>query len=381
MLQCAVHESTIPTTIRPAPVAIYASAAKSQGCRREVLMNRYRCILLCFLLLGATQTRAGDGISACIGITNPNARLACYDKAAGYQPEASEKQGEETLSSALPPTSGSVGSIPDGQANSYLERMWELTDTSKNGIFRFRPYQPNYLMPWQRTSRPNVQPSSPTHQNTAVDHLQPTEVRFQLSFKTKLWQEAMGSPIDLWFAYTQQSKWQLYNGTRSSPVRETDYAPELILSMPMDIKLPGLHWKMLNAGFIHESNGLSGVYSRSWNRAYLQAGLERGDFLFMFRPWYRLPAGVGKNDNPDIRQFMGSGDIQVSWIGREHALSALARYSFQGRKGAYKLNWAFPITGNLKGYAEYFNGYGHSLIDYNHRQQIFGLGLLISTWP
>ena len=259
--------------------------------------------------------------------------------------------------------------------------MWELTDASKNGTFRFRPYQPNYLMPWQRTSRPNMQPSSPTHQNTAADPLQSTEVRFQLSFKTKLWQDAFGSPVDLWFAYTQQSNWQLYNSTRSSPIRETDYAPELILNTPMDIQLLGMHWKMLNAGFVHQSNGRSGVYSRSWNRVYLRAGLERGNFLLTLRPWYRLPEAASKNDNPDIRQFMGSGDIQASWIGKEYALSALARYSFQGRKGAFKLNWVFPIKGHLKGYAEYFNGYGHSLIDYNHRQQIIGLGLLISTWP
>lgn len=344
-------------------------------------MNWCHCTLLCFLLLAAPQARAADGISACTGITDPNARLVCYDKAAGYQPEASEKQDEDILSVKLPETASPVGDIPDGQATSYLERMWELTDASKNGTFRFRPYQPNYLMPWQRTSRPNMQPSSPTHQNNTAVHLQPTEVRFQLSFKTKLWQDALGSPIDFWFAYTQQSNWQLYNNASSSPIRETDYAPELILTMPMDIKLLGMHWKMINAGFMHQSNGRSGVYSRSWNRAYLQAGLERGNFLLMLRPWYRIPEPASKNDNPDIRQFMGSGDIEASWIGEEHALSALARYSFQGRKGTLKLNWVFPIKGRLKGYAEYFNGYGQSLIDYNHRQQIIGLGLLISTWP
>ncbi|PIP01835.1 MAG: phospholipase [Zetaproteobacteria bacterium CG_4_9_14_3_um_filter_54_145] len=346
-------------------------------------MDRYRCILLCFLLLIAAQARADDGIGICTGITDADTRLACYDKAAGYQPaETGEKAAESILSAKLPAAPPApVDAIPDGRATSYLERMWELTDASKNGTFRFSPYQPNYFIPWRRSSRPNMQPFSPTHPNAATAHLQPTEVRFQLSFKTKLWQDVIGSPIDLWFAYTQQSNWQLYNRARSSPIRETDYAPELILSMPMDIRVLGMHWKMLNAGFMHQSNGRSGVYSRSWNRVYLQAGLERDNFLLTLRPWYRLPEAVNKNDNPDIRQFMGSGDIRASWIGEEHALTVLGRYSFQGRKGALKFNWVFPIKGRLKGYAEYFNGYGESLIDYNHHQQILGLGLLISTWP
>ncbi|WP_051074701.1 phospholipase A [Mariprofundus ferrooxydans] len=372
-----MHHSLIPTAIRGCNYYSHGHVPVD----KERLMNRYRCMLLCFLLLTATQAGAADGISACTGIADPDARLACYDKAAGHQPEASKKANVDILSTRLPEATAPVVNIPDGRATSYLERTWELTDASKNGTFRFRPYQPNYLMPWRRSNRPNLQPFSPTHGSAAAAHLQPTEVRFQLSFKTKLLQNAIGSPVDLWFAYTQQSNWQLYNSARSSPIRETDYAPELILTLPMDIKLLGMHWKMLNAGFMHQSNGRSGAYSRSWNRIYLQAGLERGNFLLMLRPWYRLPEALNKDDNPDIRQFMGSGDIRATWIGNEYALSALGRYSFQGRKGALKLNWVFPIKGRLKGYAEYFNGYGESLIDYNHRQQIIGLGLLISSWP
>lgn len=259
--------------------------------------------------------------------------------------------------------------------------MWELSRDAQNGTFLFRPYQPNYFMPWRYSNRPNTHPFSPTLGHAAAVPLQSNEVRFQLSFKTKLWENIFDSQEALWFGYTQQSNWQLYNTVQSSPIRETNYEPELILTIPIDRSLPGMNLKMFNIGFVHQSNGQSGRYSRSWNRVYLQSGLERGNFLLMIRPWYRLPAPSRSDDNPDIRQFMGSGDIQGVWIGDENVLSALGRYSFQGHKGALKLNWVFPIKGRLKGYFEYFNGYGESLIDYNQSQQIIALGILLSTWP
>ena len=38
--------------------------------------------------------------------------------------------------------------------------------------------------------------------------------------------------------------------------------------------------------------------------------------------------------------------------------------------------WAFPLAGNLKGYAQFFGGYGQSLIDYNYFQRSLGIGVL-----
>ncbi|MFP3353739.1 phospholipase A, partial [Pseudoalteromonas sp. SIMBA_153] len=48
-------------------------------------------------------------------------------------------------------------------------------------------------------------------------------------------------------------------------------------------------------------------------------------------------------------------------------------------RGSEELNWTFPIGGKFIGYTSIFTGYGESLIDYNHKQTRFGIGIALNN--
>jgi len=167
---------------------------------------------------------------------------------------------------------------PDTSFKGYfsdpIDRMWELREPYKRGTFILTAYRPNYIILSRYSSLPNRQPVS-LNVNRAVPeykNFQNIEAKFQVSLKAKVLQGAFWNKGDLWLGFTQQSFWQVYNGKMSRPFRETNYRPEIFVTVPMRFEaLPSLDY--LRAGLLHESNGQGGEKSRSWNRVYLEAKL------------------------------------------------------------------------------------------------------------
>lgn len=318
----------------------------------------------------------GADYEKCAVIVPDAERLTCYDQVAA----------QAVTPSPAPAEPGRViaEQRPDGlaAADSFLGKRWELDERSKKGTFHFREYKPVYILPVHYSNNPNQSPTSPAPNHSVLSPIPAgsTEVKYQLSFKTKLWEDILGDNGNLWFAYTQQSHWLLYNPQVSSPFRETNYEPEVIFSLRTNVGLPGMRWRMLNLGLAHQSNGGGLPLSRSWNRVYAQFGLERDNFALLLRPWFRLPERSEKDDNPDITRYMGNGDVLINYRSGENVYSALGRYSPGGNHGALQLSWSFPISRTLKGYVQAFSGYGESLVDYNHSQSSIGLGLSLQEW-
>jgi phospholipase A1 len=355
---------------------------------------------LLLLSYPALAQQGAPGLSGCARIADGGQRLACYDRLAGVS-QAPPQSGSVAAASGTsasgdsaagtsaagtaapspvarvdPDVEAALDLSPEKTRGFSLADHWELDQEHRRGIFNFRPHNANYMMV-TRTAHPNNAPYRPfrdiTDLGTDLSH---SELVFQLGFKTKLVETAFDKPVDVWFGYTQNSFWQAGNRQASSPFRETNYQPELMVVTPLNLDLLGMHASFLNLGVVHQSNGQASTLSRSWNRVYAQLGLERAGFTVLGRVWKRINESASDDNNPDIADYMGRGDLAVTYRSNGHDYSALLRRNFSTRRGAVQLSWAFPLAGHFKGYAQYFSGYGQSLIDYNYYQNVLGLGLL-----
>lgn len=317
-------------------------------------------------------------------------RLKCYDQLAAPAPAPRENAvpDEEAEASATP------AAAPTRSAErSYLTRVWNLDDLSSRDpskLGRLQPYRQSYLLA-KKTGSPNRRPSSPLidHNVTVPNDLDAVEAKFQLSFKADIGDQRnidfLGiRTFRLWGAYTQQSNWQVFNIRNSSPFRETIYEPELIATLGTG-NTSGL--KLLNLGWLHQSNGRPLPESRSWNRIYLLGGMEWNDMTsILLRGWWRIPESPLKDDNPDIKDYLGRADLVIRWEPRDktQAIAMLLRNNLSrtANRGYLQLDWATPVRfGNAaRMHIQWTSGFGESLIDYNHRQNTISLGFSFREW-
>lgn len=257
--------------------------------------------------------------------------------------------------------------------------IWEqrILDDAARETFSLGSYYPSYIM-YTYMRDPNRSSYITTDPATRLRH---TEVKFQLSLQTKVADDLFENhPGDLWFAYTQTAYWQISNEEVSFPFRETNHEPQVHLSFIVDHPLLGFTLRGLNVGLVHESNGQSRPLSRTWNRVFAEFQLIRGGYLISFKPWYWIKDNQSEEDNPDIDDYLGSYELRASYGHKGHLYSLMLRNILDsGQRYNAELNWSFPITGRLRGFAQWYNGYGESLVDYNYKQNRLGIGVLMST--
>lgn len=228
-------------------------------------------------------------------------------------------------------------------------------------------------------------PHSPNPANsvTSPQQLDSAELKFQLSFKTKVAENLFGDNGDIWMGYTQSSRWQAYNAENSRPFRETNYEPEAMLVFRNNYELFGWRGRMSGISINHMSNGRADPLSRSWNRVILNVGLDRENWALMLRPWFRIKEDAQDDNNPDIEDYMGRGDATLVYNKNGHEVSLTARHSLRSgdrSHGSAQLDWGFPINNLLRGHVQVFDGYGESLIDYNHKATYIGVGVSLLEW-
>ena len=245
-------------------------------------------------------------------------------------------------------------------------------DTPEDTYFNrhFFPYEPMYFI---------AGPDSPN-------------AKFQISFMYRLLNTEPDGALHriapwldgLHLAYTQRSLWDLSGD--SAPFLDSSYMPEGLYSLPRMYD-PDHGWvDRIGAqfGFQHESNGRSGIESRSLNIGYLRMPFVFGDedhFHVTLEPraWFYVG---GLSDNPDLPDYRGYGDLRLEagWS-RGVEIAAWARAGKGFERGSLTVDATYPLHNffsrsfSLYLQAQYFTGYGESLLLYNDRSETWRVGL------
>ncbi len=262
-----------------------------------------------------------------------------------------------------------IDEVSDEQRQSAVDIRVAADFDNRTRQFSISPYKANYII-YTYNDDPNEDP----YQVEPTDFLDDDELKFQVSFKMPIATELFGGDTDLLFAYTSVAWWQATNDDIANPFRETNYEPEIFLRHYTDTELFGLNFVNWELGLNHQSNGQSEPTSRGWDRAIASTSIELTDDVVLgLRAWGVLDS---QDNNSDIEDYMGYGDIGLGWVPNRNTFTLMYRPASEG--DAVQLTWSYPITRYLRLYAQYWNGYGESLIDYDVRTKRFGLGIALS---
>ncbi|WP_426176427.1 phospholipase A [Massilia sp. TWR1-2-2] len=355
-------------------------------------------VIVAAMLLAIAPAQAAETeqhLLRCAVLGDSSARLGCFDalskqveKASTAKPATPAAPAESAAIATIAapaapaaPAEAVVAAAPEKKVMkpdtpiSRMSQEWELNTAAKRGRYAVHQLLDNYLLVANQSNATNDRPFRTfLPEGYKSKHV---ELTYQLSFKAKLIESIADTPIDIWAGYTQKSFWQAYARRESSPFRETNYQPEVMAVMPINKNIGNASVRFASVGFVHQSNGQSSSLSRSWNRFYAQLGMESGDLGVTARVWKRLDNAKSNNDNADITDFMGHGDVRITYRDKGYEYSAMLRRNFDTRHGAVQASVAFPLVVNLKGYVQVFTGYGQSLIDYNYAQKSIGVGVLM----
>ena len=265
--------------------------------------------------------------------------------------------------------------------DSPIEKRIQADRLSQFDQFSIQSYLPNYILFGSYNfAGTNEKP----YRDTAFkgdDFFEPVEAKFQISLKAPIADNVLGWGDHWYLAYTNRSFWQAYNSHISSPFRETNHQPEAWISFDNNWNILGWKNRLIDTGIVHQSNGQTSTLSRSWNRVYLRFLFEKDNSAFSFQPWIRIPENKDDDDNPDITHYMGNAEFSYYTKYTDHNFRMTLRnnFDFDDNKGALELGYTYPIHRNLNFYAQWFYGYGESLIDYNYRNNTLSIGVQIGN--
>ncbi len=269
---------------------------------------------------------------------------------------------------------------PTQQPMNIAAKRIILEREAQDNPFVITPHKQNYILPISYMDDPNdlAWQGVPGVSGKVLEN---EEAVFQISIKIPISPNGVFYEHDgFYFGYTVKSYWQVYNSDYSRPFRETNYNPEIFYFTPTPFKFWGGDTAMV-VGFEHQSNGRAEPLSRSWDRIYASFMWADERLAMSFRPWYRIQEDSDDDDNPDISDYMGYFEYKIAYkFDNGYETSGLFRRNFGEGNGAVEIGFSFPLYYKLRGYVQYFNGYGDNLLDYNHNLERIGIGIMLTDY-
>jgi phospholipase A1 len=333
------------------------------------MKKRYFCqvgvwLMVTFSGAYASAIELAESLARCASIADDRVRLDCYDKLQEKLPPSKQAGRRSELQ-----TKQSSGPEMTSARERYNEKI-------KGRWLGIQPYRRNYILPITYNDKVNDELFKSAESDFSIENV---EIKFQLSFELPVWESILDQDIDLYFAYSQLSFFQAYNQQFSSPFRDTVYEPELGLNWRHAITFKGWRFESIRLALNHQSNGRTEPLSRSWNRLIGQFEVKKGNLSLGLRLWHRFQEDEEDDDNPDITEFMGNGELFAGYDHGPHRLGLMLRSPLE--HGAIQIDWSRLLSERVRFYVQFFNGYGESLIDYDHRVSRLGLGFLLNEWP
>ncbi|MCX2760054.1 phospholipase A [Vibrio sp. Sgm 22] len=203
---------------------------------------------------------------------------------------------------------------------------------------------------------------------SGMDKLKNAEVKYQFSLSVPLAQTQFGS---LMASYTQLSLWQLGNTEASSPFRETNYKPQLFMMHQGKFVI----FNNIEYGYRHQSNGKDKGTSRSWDMGYIALERVNSKLEYGVQGWY----AASLSENKDIEDFIPPYEVWAKYHGSMGSIKVRTAYNFSTDKGHVEAAYTLPINKYVGFYVQVFEGYGESMIDYNHNQTRVGAGITLTS--
>ncbi len=190
--------------------------------------------------------------------------------------------------------------------------------------------------------------------------------------------------IPLYAGYSQLMMWDLFK--TSAPFRDLNYNPDIFYRFEFG-KAPARHVDL--GVFEHESNGMGGPDSRSWNRAYVRYSQnrqsEKGGVWWSAKAW--ISYGISDPQSESIKYTRGVYEIQIGlsdYFDRLFEVNELVLRLYGGGRsrvnpleGGQELTYREKITARkvlLPMYLQIFHGYGENLLDAEDRRWGFRAG-------